>query len=144
LGWLARVCALCTVLQANMIYRRNLYVNVTTTGAGACGSCQGPDGTQSKCLAGCPSCSKHQPGCNHTAMTECRHACKAICDVACGKAKPVPGQPMPPVPGGTLDTTINSNTFASLTKSSRLSGEKTVFFVPLLLRTEYFAKTGSG
>ena len=143
MGWLARVCV-CTVLQANMIYRRNLYVNVTTTGAGACGSCQGPDGTQSKCLAGCPSCSKHQPGCNHTAMTECRHACKAICDVACGKAKPVPGQPMPPVPGGTLDTTINSNTFASLTKSSRLSGEKTVFFVPLLLRTEYFAKTGSG
>eukprot|EP01049_Picozoa_sp_SAG25_P007390 SAG25_NODE_600_length_6634_cov_5.554093_5_plen_267_part_00 len=33
---------MCPFLEpaANMVYRRNLYVNVTTTGAGACGSCQ--------------------------------------------------------------------------------------------------------
>eukprot|EP01049_Picozoa_sp_SAG25_P007389 SAG25_NODE_600_length_6634_cov_5.554093_4_plen_349_part_00 len=61
-------------------------------------------------------------------MTECQHACKAICDMACGKAKVVPGQPMPPVPGGTLDTTINSNTFAHLTQSSRLSGSRNYGF----------------
>ena len=113
---------LCPFLEpaANMIYRRNLYVNISTTGAGACGACQGPQAA--KCMAGCPNCAKHQPGCNHTAMTKCRHACKARCDVACGTHKPIPGQPMPLPPAGVLDTTINSNTIATLQNSARLSG----------------------
>jgi hypothetical protein len=50
---------MCPFLEpaANMIYRRNLYVNVSTTGAGACGACQGPETTA--CQARCPPCAKH-------------------------------------------------------------------------------------
>lgn len=113
---------MCPFLEpaANMIYRRNLYVNISTTGAGACGACLGPEAA--KCMAACPECAKHQPDCNHTAMTQCRHGCKARCDVACGTQKPNPGQPMPLPPVGFLDTTINSNTIATLQTSARLSG----------------------
>ena len=47
---------MCPFLEpaANMIYRRNLYVNVTTTGAGACGACLGPE--KQACQSACPQC----------------------------------------------------------------------------------------
>ena len=77
---------MCPFLEpaANMIYRRNLYVNVTTTGAGACGACLGPE--KQACQSACPQCPKHQQGCNRTAANACRHACANRCGPVCGLA----------------------------------------------------------
>ena len=113
---------MCPFLEpaANMIYRRNLYVNVTTTGAGACGACLGPE--KQACQSACPQCPKHQQGCNRTAANACRHACANRCGPVCGTGPAIPGQPMPPTPAGTLDTTVNANTGHTLLSSARLSG----------------------
>ena len=118
---------MCPFLEpaANMIYRRNLYVNVSTTGAGACGSCEGPE--KAACQAKCPPCDKHHGGFQPPTWLQ-PHRLAGVSEGVLGalqravRGPAIPGQPMPPVPAGNLDTTINANTGHVLPQSARLSG----------------------